>query len=162
MVDLQGTRGTRPMAEQGSIHGFGRSAMYRSLRLAPAIVRAMATMTPTLTPMPDGFYWAPRCHLDTLPTGLFLHGELVASLIDRIGGTWFALLHLEEGPFAPDVRRDCTSFEKGRWGAEMWALRHEQELQARAARKLKWVREEGIAARIVRRQELPPSRVTPN
>ena len=126
------------------------------------MVRAMAIESPTLTPMPAGFYWAPRCHLDTLPTGLFLHGELVVSMIDRIGGTWFALLHLEEGPFAPDVRRYCTSFEKGRRGAEMWALRHEQELQARAARKLKWVREEGIAARIVRRQQLPPSGVTSN
>jgi len=36
--------------------------------------------TQTLTPMPDGFYWKPRCHLDTLPTGLFLHGEQVASM----------------------------------------------------------------------------------
>jgi len=91
---------------------------------------------PTLTPMPSDFYWAPRCHLDKEPTGLFLHGQIVVSMIDRIDGGWFALLHLEEGISSPTRTRQCSSFEAGRRGAEEWARRHEAALQARVAKKI--------------------------
>ena len=110
--------------------------MYRSLRLAPAIVRAMAIQSPTLTPMPNGFYWAPRCHLDTLPTGLFLHGEQVASMQQRVDGSWVARLTPEDGIDAPLRLRGCSSFVSGRRGCEMWALRHETALRAKVVAKL--------------------------
>ena len=57
----------------------------------------MEADTQTLTPMPEGFYWKPRCHLDTLPTGLFLHGEQVASMQQRVDGSWLARLTPEDG-----------------------------------------------------------------
>ena len=151
----------RPYAGEGG-PGVNASPMYRSLRLAPAIVRAMAIQFPTLTPMPDGFYWAPRCHLDTLPTGLYLHGELVASMVDRVDGTWLAILHAEEEISSPLVTRQCTSFEAGRRGCELWAARHHVHLQAKVANKLKWLQEHGIAARMLRKANPVPPEVTPN
>jgi len=104
------------------------------LRLAARILRGMSKRTPTLTPMPDGFYWEPRCHLDTLPTALFLDGVQVAALHDRVdNGGWFACLSPHAALWSPDVKRDCTSFEAGRRGAEMWALRHEAVLRVKVA-----------------------------
>lgn len=95
----------------------------------------------TLTPMPDGFYWKPRCHLDTLPTGLFLFGEIVASLHERVDGGWVAHLDLGRGMEAMPVTRSCTSFEAGRRGCEIWALRHQRELRERVAEKLQWIQD---------------------
>lgn len=97
--------------------------------------------TKTLTPMPDGFYWKPRCHLDTLPTGLFLHGEQVASMQQRVDGTWLARLTPEEGVHAPLLLRSCSSFDAGRRGCEMWAFRHEQLLRRKVAKKLQWIQD---------------------
>lgn len=91
--------------------------------------------------LPDDFEWKPRCHLDTLPTGLFLHGELVASMLQRVDGSWLARLHLQDGIHAPLVTRRCTSFESGRRGAELWALRHERALRAKVAVKLQWIQD---------------------
>lgn len=105
------------------------------------MVRAMAIQSPTLTPMPNGFYWAPRCHLDTLPTGLFLHGEQVASMHEKLDGTWLARLTPEDGVEAPLRLRNCSSFDSGRRGCEMWALRHEKALRQKAAAKLQWIQD---------------------
>jgi len=101
----------------------------------------MTARQPTLTPMPDDFHWAPRCHLDSLPTGLFLHGEQVACLQQRLDGSWLARLHLRTGLDAPLVTRSCTSFDAGRRGCETWALRHEAALRARVAVKLQWIQD---------------------
>ncbi|MCH6484230.1 hypothetical protein MMG85_11745 [Pseudoxanthomonas sp. LH2527] len=51
----------------------------------------------------------------------------VARLIDRLDGTWFARLdtHL---PAVYRIR-DCTSYEAGRRGVELWAARHEARLR---------------------------------
>lgn len=97
--------------------------------------------TKTLTPMPEDFHWAPRCHLDKLPTGLFLHGEIVASMQQRIDGPWLAYLYLESGIETPLLTRPCTSFEAGRRGCELWALRHERALRKRVAIKLQWIQD---------------------
>lgn len=93
---------------------------------------------PTVTPMPEGFYWKPRCHLDTLPTGLYLDAEIIASMLDRVDGEWIVRLHLDDDFPNPMVIRPCSSFEAGRRGAEMWALRHEAELRVKVANKLEW------------------------
>lgn len=101
----------------------------------------MDAYTSTLTTMPDEFHWKPRCHLDKLPTDLFLGNELVASMLERVDGTWIARLHPDDAMFAPLIMRSCSSFESGRRGCEMWALRHESELRAKAAAKAQRMRQ---------------------
>jgi hypothetical protein len=91
--------------------------------------------------MPEDFHWAPRCHLDKLPTGLFLGLELVASMLERVDGKWVARLHPDDAMFAPLIMRSCSSFESGRRGCEMWALRHEATLRAKAAAKTQRMRQ---------------------
>jgi hypothetical protein len=74
------------------------------------------------------------------PTVLELDGVGVVRLMDRVGGTWFAVLnyHLDEDQ---QVRRDCTSYEAGRRGAELWAQRHMARLEREAAAKReRWAR----------------------
>lgn len=95
----------------------------------------------TLTPMPEGFCWKPRCHLDTLPTGLFLHGEQVASMQQAIDGSWLARLSPDDGLHAPLLLRSCSSFDAGRRGCEIWALRHEEALRRKVAVKLQWIQD---------------------
>lgn len=70
-------------------------------------------------------HWAPRCHLDKLPTGLFLSDVMIASLHQRLDGEWLAYLEQQVGNIrAPLVSRCCTSFELGQRGCELWAMRH--------------------------------------
>lgn len=42
---------------------------------------------------------------------------------------------------APLLLRPCSSFEAGRRGCELWALRHEQALRRKVAKKLQWVQD---------------------
>lgn len=109
----------------------------------------------TLTPMPDDFLWKPRCHLDTLPTGLFLHGEIVASMHQRIDGTWLARLHPEQGQHAPLIMRRCASFDAGRKGCELWVLRHERALRRKVAIKLQWIQDNVVLRGRGTQLELP-------
>jgi len=97
--------------------------------------------TKTLTLMPDGFYWKPRCHLDTLPTGLFLHGEQVASMQQWVDGTWLARLTPEDRVHAPLLLRHCSSFNAGRRGCELRTLRHGQVLRRKVPRRLQWIQD---------------------
>jgi hypothetical protein len=65
----------------------------------------------------------------------------VARLIDRLDGSWFAVLdcHLATVD-RPRRMRDCSSYESGRRGVEMWAKRHEERLRAEvAAQHREWV-----------------------
>lgn len=66
------------------------------------------------------------------PTGLFIHGGLVASLLQRVDGSWMAWLHPGDGVDSPLILRLCRTF-----GCEMWATRHETALRAKLAKKLK-------------------------
>jgi len=115
--------------------------MVSARETGPVYASAMDADEPTLTPMPEGFYWKPRCHLDTLPTGLFLHGVQVASMQQRIDGSWLARLSPEDGVHAPLLLRPCSSFDAGRRGCELWALRHERALRRKAAAKLQWIQD---------------------
>lgn len=74
------------------------------------------------------------------PTVLEIDGVGVVRMIDRLDGSWFAVLdyHLAE-----DRRRirDCSSYEAGRRGAEQWAQRHLERLQREAAAcRAQWAR----------------------
>lgn len=61
----------------------------------------------------------------------------VARMMDRLDGTWFALLRY---PGREAVTRDCTNFEAGRAGCETWARRHRFVLEAYAERRhLEWL-----------------------
>ncbi len=57
----------------------------------------------------------------------------VARLVDRVGGTWFARLDMH----LPDtnVTRNCSSFEAGKRGVELWAERHRERLVAEVEAK---------------------------
>jgi hypothetical protein len=61
-----------------------------------------------------------------------LGGTEVARLIDRLGGSWFAILD-RQGEH--ERKRDCTSYEAGRRGVELWAARHEARLRAEVLAK---------------------------
>ena len=113
--------------------------------------------TQTLIPMPDGFCWKPRCHLDTRPTGLFLHGVQVASMQQRVDGSWLARLNPEDGLHAPLLLRPCSSFDAGRRGCELWALLHEQLLRRKVAKKLQWIQDNVVLRG--RGKQLDPSDV---
>lgn len=74
------------------------------------------------------------------PTVLEIDGVGVVRLMERVGGTWFAVLnyHLDKDQ---QVHRACTSYEGGRRGAELWVERHRERLQREAAaRRERWAR----------------------
>lgn len=71
------------------------------------------------------------------PDALDLGGYEVARMVERLDGTWFALLRY---PGRKAVIRDCTSYAKGKAGCEAWARRHRAELEADAERRnLEWL-----------------------
>lgn len=55
----------------------------------------------------------------------------VARMVDRLGGSWFVVLdyHLP----GDQRQRECSSFEAGRRGVELWAARHADRLRAEVA-----------------------------
>ena len=57
----------------------------------------------------------------------------VARLIDRLDGSWFARLdcHLID----TNIHRECSGYEAGRRGVELWAARHDDRLRAEVAAK---------------------------
>ena len=71
------------------------------------------------------------------PDALDLGGHEVARMVERLDGTWFALLRY---PGREALRRDCTSYASGRAGCETWARRHGAVLEADAERRsLEWL-----------------------
>lgn len=60
-----------------------------------------------------------------------------ARMVDRVNGTWFAVLHYPDGRKG---MRDCASLESGKAGCEAWAMRHMDALLARdELRHLTWL-----------------------
>lgn len=78
----------------------------------------------------DSFTWRNSIQGSTGPVDmLLLDGKEVARLHQNVRTlAWFAALdtHLE---VYPQRRRDCTSYESGKAGVEMWARRHEARLR---------------------------------
>lgn len=89
--------------------------------------------------LPDGFHWIKAHQYERgEPTALALGDVELARMIDKVGGGWFVLLERQKLPspgkaFAPLVKRDCSSFEHGRRGTELWAARHEARIRAEVA-----------------------------
>ncbi|HYG08253.1 MAG TPA: hypothetical protein VD865_17830 [Stenotrophomonas sp.] len=91
--------------------------------------------------LPPGFRWEKASQHETgAPRALTLDGEEVARLIDKVTGGWFVLLERQRPapagqPFAPLVKRDCSSFAQGRRGTEIWAARNEARIRAEVGAK---------------------------
>lgn len=85
-------------------------------------------------PLPPDFHWIQaHQHEHGAPTALAQGDVQVVRLMDRLDGTWFARLDCHLGMDAPLALRDCTSFERGRRGAEEWVCRHEGRIRAEVA-----------------------------
>lgn len=91
-------------------------------------------------PLPADFHWTTRSA--SLPddplTVIACHSVWVVAMIRRVNdGIWIASLdrhrHGPGGPF-----RVCSSYEKGRAGAELWVTRHEARLREDVATILTW------------------------
>lgn len=83
--------------------------------------------------LPDGFHWTRRIQYDDDEIAVALNDRQVAFLLKRNDGTWFARLDVQRGAQDALVLRDCTSFESGKAGIEMWVCRHEARLRAEVA-----------------------------
>lgn len=77
--------------------------------------------------------WGQRWQHDRGKTALFLDGIMVAMMLDRVDGTWFARLEVQKPPGHRLVTRSCSSFEAGQRGCEIWAMRHLPRLEIECA-----------------------------
>ncbi len=74
------------------------------------------------------------------PTVLELDGVGVVRLMEGVGGSWFAVLNYHL-PRDRHSMRDCTSYEAGRTGAELWVQRHRDRLEREAGEaRARWAR----------------------
>lgn len=91
-------------------------------------------------PLPTDFYWTTRSASwpDDPRTVIACEGVWVVSMTQRVGDEiWIAFLDRHRhGPGGPS--RVCSSFEKGRAGAELWVARHEGRLREDVARIIRW------------------------
>lgn len=73
--------------------------------------------------------WRPLPYSD-LPVRLYVGGAEVARLCSRLDGTWYAMLNQHRHWDDPERRSvDCTSFELGKAGVEIWATREIERLE---------------------------------
>lgn len=83
--------------------------------------------------LPDGFEWIPRWQYGDDELTLAVDDWHAASLMRKVTGEWYALLHLTAVPLGPYRMRACASRESGIAGIEAWARRHEAGLREQAA-----------------------------
>lgn len=90
--------------------------------------------------LPEGFQWAKALQHDKVETAVLLGATEVARLHERLDGLWFVRLESYRGVHEPLLKRDCTSFEQGKIGVELWVQRHEARLRSEveARRKPRW------------------------
>lgn len=79
--------------------------------------------------LPDGFYWAPRCHLNKAPNAIFYRSSPVAWIEPRNGEGWMIRLEVQKPFEHPLVLRTGTTLESSRAGCEMWVSRHAERLR---------------------------------
>ncbi|WP_435014707.1 hypothetical protein [Xanthomonas arboricola] len=86
--------------------------------------------------LPEGFHWTEaHQHQEGPPRMLALRSTGVARMTQRVdNGKWFVYLNYHLLNMDTTARtKDCSSFEAGRAGVEMWAARHEVRLRAEVA-----------------------------
>lgn len=84
--------------------------------------------------LPPGFKWSHAIQWSKGPEDcLLLDSTQVVRLLQRVDGSWFALLdvHLDWDERPRWV--SCSSYDNGRAGAEVWASRHEARLREQVA-----------------------------
>ncbi|KAF1702892.1 hypothetical protein [Pseudoxanthomonas kaohsiungensis] len=73
------------------------------------------------------------------PTVLEIEGVGVVRLMERVDHSWFAMLDYHLSGWTHN--RDCSSYDGGRRGAEMWAQRHQERLLRQVREKrAEWAR----------------------
>lgn len=79
--------------------------------------------------LPPDFHWYSRQHGDDGELELRCGGRVVAMLMRRVDGSWYAMLDAHRDINAPLVMRACTTRDSGRAGIEAWAMRHSTRLR---------------------------------
>lgn len=107
--------------------------------------------------LPPDFYWTSSSpnRPDQPATVIACDGVWVVAMAQRVDDqTWVATLdrhrHGPGGPF-----RWCSSYEKGRAGAELWVARHEDRLREDVAKILAW-QEKVRGNRLAKADQDPP------
>jgi hypothetical protein len=108
-------------------------------------------------PLPTDFHWTTKSasRPDDPLTVIAIDGVWVVAMSERVNdGIWIASLdrhrHGPGGPF-----RWCSTYERGRVGAELWVARHEARLREDAA-KIKGYRDAIAGNRLLRGSLKPP------
>lgn len=86
--------------------------------------------------LPDGFSWMTVLPGDRRVTVLEVNGIGVCRMHGRVNGTWFVQLDRHLPPPSGRVihpPRDCSSYEQGLAGCEIWAARHQERLRVETA-----------------------------
>lgn len=73
------------------------------------------------------------------PNSLLLDSTEVLRLNERVDGTWWASLD-NQRDWKLRKNRDCSSYEQGKAGAELWAERHQARLRAEVDERIKQLR----------------------
>lgn len=108
-------------------------------------------------PLPDSFYWTTRSASwpgDPL-TVIARQGVWLVSMTQRVDDDiWVA--HLDRHRHGPGGGpcRQCTSYEQGSAGAELWVTRHEARLREDVAKILSW--QEAVRANRLARADTDP------
>ncbi len=72
------------------------------------------------------------------PNSLLLDSTEVLRLNQRIDdGTWWVSLNNQRDDWKLRKARDCSSYEQGKAGAELWAERHQTRLRAEVDQRIK-------------------------
>jgi len=72
------------------------------------------------------------------PNSLLLDSTEVLRLNQRVGdGTWWVSLNNQREDWKLRKVRDCSSYEQGKAGAELWAERHQVRLRTEVDQRIK-------------------------
>ncbi|UQY87987.1 hypothetical protein LQE85_01750 [Stenotrophomonas rhizophila] len=97
--------------------------------------------------LPPDFLWrSVASRTDGKNDAVMCDGMQVLRLSERInGGGWFATLNTHRPESEQRTYRECSSYEQGVIGAEMWVERHKDRLRAEIDR-LRLLRRRGAGA----------------
>jgi len=75
------------------------------------------------------------------PNSLLLDSTEVLRLHRRVDdGTWWVSLNNQRDDWSFRKRRECSSYEQGKLGAELWAERHQVRLRTEVDQRIKQLR----------------------
>lgn len=82
--------------------------------------------------LPPDFHWrSVASRPDGKDDSVFCDGTQVLRMSERInGGGWFADLNTQRPDRRRWATRECTNYDQGVVGAELWVVRHQDRLRA--------------------------------